>query len=63
MENFDRITFDAKVMGGKPCIRVMRVTAAMVAGLIAKGYSHEQILEAYPYIEEEDIGQCLGFAA
>lgn len=60
---FDRITFDPNVMGGKACIRNLRVTVALVVNLIANGMTHEQIIEAYPYLEEEDIRQALRYAA
>lgn len=63
MKHLDRITFDPMVMGGKPCIRGLRVTAGMIIGLIASGYSNEAILKAYPYLEEEDIRQALAYAA
>ena len=63
MAEFDRITFDPAVMGGKPCIRGQRVTVAMVLGLLAAGRSHDEILRAYPYLEAEDIDQCLAYAA
>jgi uncharacterized protein (DUF433 family) len=63
MAQFDRITFDAAVMGGKPCIRGLRVTVGMVLGLLAAGRSREEILNAYPYLEAEDIDQCLAYAA
>jgi len=59
----DRITFDPRRMGGKPCLRNMRVTVGMIVGLVASGYSHAQILSAYPYLEEEDIRQSLAYAA
>jgi len=58
-----RITFNADVMGGKPCIRGMRVTVGTIVGLIATGQSHAEILKAYPYLEEEDIRQALAYAA
>jgi uncharacterized protein (DUF433 family) len=58
-----RITFNPAVMGGKPCIRGMRVTAGMVMGLVAEGVSHEEILRLYPYLEPEDIDAVLSFAA
>lgn len=58
-----RITFDPQVMGGKPCIRGMRVTVGTIVGLLAAGRSVEQILEAYPYLEEPDIREALGYAA
>ena len=63
MAQFDRITFDPAVMGGKPCIRGRRVTVGMVLGLLAAGRSREEILKAYPYLEAEDIDQCLAYAA
>ena len=63
MAEFDRITFDPAVMGGKPCIRGQRVTVAMVLGLLAAGRSRDEILKAYPYLEAEDIDQCLAYAA
>ncbi|MDE2797087.1 MAG: DUF433 domain-containing protein [Gemmatimonadota bacterium] len=63
MEKFARITFDPAVMGGKACIRGMRVTVGTVVGLLAAGRSHEEILKAYPYLEREDIDQALAYAA
>ncbi|MEZ4674189.1 MAG: DUF433 domain-containing protein [Caldilineaceae bacterium] len=63
VEGLDRITFNPEVMGGKPCIRGMRVTVGMVVGLVAAGVSNEEILEAYPYLEAEDIQQALEYAA
>jgi uncharacterized protein (DUF433 family) len=59
----DRITRDPAVMGGKPCIRGMRVTVGMVVGLVASGHANSEILSAYPYLQEEDIRQALGYAA
>ena len=61
--NLDRITRDPVIMGGKPCLRGMRVTVGTVVGLVAAGYSHAEILAAYPYLEEEDIRQALAYAA
>ena len=58
-----RITFNPAVMGGKPCIRGMRVTVGMLVGLIAAGRSIAEILQAYPYLEAEDIKQALQYAA
>ncbi len=58
----NRVTFDPNVMGGKPCIRGMRVTAGMIVGLVASGYSTTDILRAYPYLEEEDIQAALEYA-
>ncbi len=50
-------------MGGKPCIRGMRVTAGMIVGLVASGHGAQEILAAYPYLEHEDIKQALEYAA
>lgn len=58
-----RITHDPAVMGGKPCIRGLRVTVGTILGLLASGNSRERILEAYPYIEPEDIDASLAYAA
>lgn len=58
-----RITHDARVMGGRPCIRGMRVTVGTIVGLLAAGHSAEQILDAYPYLEREDIQAALSYAA
>ncbi len=60
---FDRITFDTARMGGKPCIRNLRVTVGTVVGLIASGMAAEEILEDYPYLEAEDVRQALLYAA
>lgn len=58
-----RITHDPAVMGGKPCIRGLRVTVGTVLGLLASGNSRERILDAYPYLEAEDIDAALAYAA
>jgi len=50
-------------MGGKPCIRGMRVTVGMIVGLVASGHAKEEILKLYPYLEAEDINQALAYAA
>jgi uncharacterized protein (DUF433 family) len=63
MPELDRITRNPAVMGGKPCIRAMRVTVGTIVGLLAAGRSYDEILEAYPYIETEDIRQALSYAA
>jgi len=63
VDGLDRITFNPQVMGGKPCIRGMRVTVGMIIGLVASSVSTTRILEAYPYLEEEDIRQALTYAA
>jgi uncharacterized protein (DUF433 family) len=59
----NRITVDSEVMGGKPCIRGLRVTVGTVVGLVAAGHSREEILHFYPYLEAEDIPQALEYAA
>lgn len=58
-----RITLDPTVMGGKPCIRGLRVTVGTILGLLASGHSRERILQAYPYLEAEDIDAALAYAA
>ncbi len=59
----DRITRSPDVMGGKPCLRGMRITAGTIVGLVASGRTNAEILSAYPYLEEEDIRQALAYAA
>jgi uncharacterized protein (DUF433 family) len=59
----ERITFDPAVMGGKPCIRHMRVTVGTIVGLIAAGRTEQEILKAYPYLEPEDLRAALSYAA
>jgi uncharacterized protein (DUF433 family) len=63
MKQIDRITMDPARMGGKPCIRGTRVTVGTVVGLVAEGYTADEILEAYPYLEREDIQAALRYAA
>ena len=63
MISLTRITFDPSIMGGKPCIRGMRLTVGMIVGLVAAGHTKEEILELYPYLEMEDIGEALAYAA
>ena len=63
MNKIDRITFDSEVMGGKPCIRGLRVTVGTVIGLLAAGKNVKEILNVYPYLEEEDIHDALTYAA
>ena len=63
MRTLDRITIDPAVMGGKACIRGLRVTVGTVVGLLATGHSAAEILAAYPYLEREDIEQSLAYAA
>jgi uncharacterized protein (DUF433 family) len=59
----DRITWRPDLMGGKPCVRGMRVTVGTIVGLVASGHPNSEILGAYPYLEEEDIRQALAYAA
>ncbi len=59
----ERITMDARVMGGKPCIRGMRITVGTIGGLMAAGKSSTDILEAYPHLEADDIADALAYAA
>ena len=63
MAAFDRITQNPAVMGGKACIRGMRVTVGMIVGQIGAGLTIEQLLADYPYLEREDIMQALRYAA
>lgn len=60
---FTRITHNPAVMGGKPCIRGLRVTVGMLVGLLAAGESRERILTAYPYLEPADLDEALVYAA
>ncbi len=63
METLDRITTNPEVMGGKPCVRGLRVTVGTIVGLVAAGKTRAEILELYPYLEEEDVRQALAYAA
>ncbi|HUO44264.1 MAG TPA: DUF433 domain-containing protein [Burkholderiales bacterium] len=63
MKDLDRITFDPAVMGGKPCLRGLRVTVGTLVGLVAGGKTTQQILALYPYLEADDITQALRYAA
>ena len=60
---FERITFDPQIMGGRACIRGMRITVSLVLSLITNDLTTEEILKAYPYLEAEDIKACLQYAA
>jgi uncharacterized protein (DUF433 family) len=60
---FDRITVEPGKMGGQPCVRGMRVPVSLVVSLVANGMTDDGILEAYPYLERDDIKQCLLYAA
>ncbi len=63
MKEFDRITFDPKIMGGRACIRGMRISVSVIVGQIASGAAFEEILEGYPDLEREDIQQAVEYAA
>ena len=58
-----RITRDPDVMGGRPCIRGLRVTVGTIVGLLAAGHDPDEVLDAYPYLERDDIRQALAYAA
>jgi uncharacterized protein (DUF433 family) len=60
---FERITFNPNVMGGKASIRGLRVTVSLVVNLVANGMSQQEIIEAYPYLETNDVRQALRYAA
>lgn len=60
---FDRITFDPNIMEGRACIRDMRVSVSLIVNLVATGMSTEEIIEAYPHLEPDDIRQALQYAA
>lgn len=63
MQHLKRITFNPEVMGGKPCIRGLRVTVGTIVGLVASGYSVNDIIKLYPYLEEQDIHEAMVYAA
>lgn len=60
---FDRITFEPGKMGGRACIRGLRVTVGLIVSLVAEGVPQEEILGDYPYLEQEDLRQALAYAA
>ena len=63
MNQLTRITIDPQVMGGRPCIRGLRVTVGTIVGLVAAGRSEAEVLRLYPYLEAEDIREALAYAA
>jgi uncharacterized protein (DUF433 family) len=63
MLGFDRITFHPQVMGGRACIRGMRFTVSLILNLTANGMTPEEIVDAFPYLEPEDVSQALRYAA
>lgn len=63
MFGFDRVTFDPDILGGKACIRGMRISVSLVVNLVANGMTASEIIEEYPDLEPEDIQQALQYAA
>jgi len=63
MDHLSRITHDPTVMGGRPCIRGMRVTVGTILGLLASGHSVADVLKAYPYLEKDDVSAALAYAS
>ena len=63
MTPLSRITLDPDVMGGRPCIRGLRITVGTIVGLVASGRTIPEILSAYPYLEERDVREALTYAA
>jgi uncharacterized protein (DUF433 family) len=63
VNTLSRITADPAVMGGRPCIRGMRVTVGTIVGLLAAGHSRDEVLELYPYLEAADLSEALAYAA
>ncbi len=63
LQNLDRITFDLQIMGGKACVRGMRVPVSLILNLLANGKTAEEIIDDYPYLEPEDIQQSMLYAA
>jgi uncharacterized protein (DUF433 family) len=62
MLGLNRITFDPNVMGGRACIRGMRISVSLIVNLVASGMMVHEILDAYPYLESDDVGQALQYA-
>lgn len=63
MRTLSRITVDPQVMGGRPCVRGIRITVGTIVGLMSAGHSREEILRLYPYLEADDITEALAYAA
>jgi uncharacterized protein (DUF433 family) len=63
MALLERITHDPAVMGGRPCIRGMRVTVGTIVGLLASGHSVDEVLRSFPYLEKDDVQAALSYAA
>ncbi len=63
MTQFNRITFDPNIMGGRACIRGMRITVSLILNLVSNGMTAAEIVKDYPYLEEEDVRQSLQYAS
>ena len=63
MTQFNRITFDQNIMGGRACIRGMRITVSLILNLVSNSMTAKEIVREYPYLEEEDVRQSLQYAA
>ena len=63
MTQFNRITFDPNLMGGRACIRGMRITVSLILNLVSNGITAAEIVKEYPYLEEDDVRQSLQYAA
>ena len=63
MTQFNRITFDPNLMGGRACIRGMRVTVSLILNLVSNGMTAKEIVNEYPYLEQDDVRQSLQYAA
>ena len=63
LQPFDRISIDPDIMNGRPCIRGMRIQVSLILNLVANGMTTEEIIKSYPYIEPDDISQCLRYAS
>ena len=63
MTQFNRITFNSNIMGGRACIRDTRVTVSLILNLVSNNMTAKEIIQDYPYLEEEDVRQSLQYAA
>jgi uncharacterized protein (DUF433 family) len=63
MHGFDRITFDPDILGGRACIRGMRISVSLIVNLVADGMTAPQIVAEYPDLDEEDVAEALKYAA
>jgi uncharacterized protein (DUF433 family) len=60
---YDRITFDPRILGGRACIRGLRITVSQIVNMMANGMAPDEILREYPFLEAEDLRQALQYAA